>query len=116
MATHEAAAEAPAEQPAEAHSPGKLAKLMPMITMLGVVLAVVTVECLTAYFYIPSADDLAAAAGASIAAEAPPPPVEEEPEEAAAGRSRYGRVSHHGPAAAHQHQPAHRLQAIRHGN
>ena len=79
MATHEAAAEAPAEQPVEGAPPGKFAKLMPLITMLGVVLAVVTVECLTAYMYIPSADDLAAAAGVSIAAEAPPPPVEEEP-------------------------------------
>jgi len=80
MASHEVAAEAPAEQ-AEGAAPSKLGKLMPIITMLGVVLAVVTVECLTAYFCIPSADDLAAAAGVSIAAEAPPEPVAEEPEE-----------------------------------
>jgi flagellar basal body-associated protein FliL len=76
MATQETAVEAPGDQPENA-PPGTRAKLMPKITMLAVVLAVATVECLAAYFYIPSADDLAAAAGASIAAKAPRKPAEE---------------------------------------
>ncbi len=78
MATAEAATKTPAEQPAEA-TPSKLASLLPKLAVVGVVLLVVTGECLAAYFLIPSADDLATAAGASIAAEAPPPPVDEEP-------------------------------------
>ena len=76
-ARHEPTTQATADQAGHA-APGKLAALLPKITMLAVVLAVMTVECLAAYLYIPSADELATAAGASMAAESPPAPVVEE--------------------------------------